>query len=295
MTADMSGRICLVTGATAGIGQATALALARMGASIIVHGRHAARCERAVAAIRNDSGNPNIDFVVADFGSLESLRALAAELHLRTDRLHVLINNAGAMYPTYRESTDDIEMTLAVNHLAPFLLTNLVIDLLQAGASSRVVNVSSGAHRRAALDLADLQAREHYEARAVYGRSKLMNILFTRELARRIAPTDVTINAISPGLVHTQFGVKDGMGRDQQDIMNRGASPEEGARTSVYVATAPELAGVTGKYFQDCELVDPADAALDDEAAARLWELSAELVGLRGKAWTRASSLRVPK
>ena len=279
-TGDIRGQVCLVTGATAGIGEATARALATAGARLIIHGRDVDRCERTVAAIREATGNAAIQYAVADFASLASVRQLAEELHRLTDRLHVLVNNAGAMYPDYRESRDGIEMTLAVNHLAPFLLTNLVIDLLQVGAPSRVVNVSSGAHRRASLDFADLQSREFYEPRAVYARSKLMNLLFTRELARRLASMGVTVNAVSPGLVHTEFGVKDGMGQDQQEIMNRGATPDEGARTSVYVATAPELATATGEYFQDSARADLGEAARDDAAAARLWNLSAELVGL---------------
>jgi retinol dehydrogenase-12 len=275
----MTGRVCLVTGATSGIGEATARALARAGATVIVHGRDAGRCEQTVEAIANRTGASDIGFVVGDFASLASVRELAAELHSRTDRLNVLVNNAGAMYPDRRETADGLEMTLAVNHLAPFLLTNLVMDLLAAGAPARVVNVASGAHRRAALNFDDLQSRTGYEGRAVYARSKLMNILFTRELARR-APSVVTANAISPGLVHTEFGLKDGFGQDQQDIMNRGASPDEGAGTSIYVATAPELAGVSGQYFQHGALAELGEAAQDDEAATRLWEISAELVGL---------------
>ena len=275
----MAGRVCLVTGATSGIGEATARALARAGASLIIHGRDARRSEQTAETIADPTGAGNIEFVVGDFASLASVRELAAELHRRTDRLHVLVNNAGAMYPDRRETMDGLEISLAVNHLAPFLLTNLVMDLLAAGAPSRVVNVASGAHRRAQLDFDDMQSRMGYEGRAVYARAKLMNILFTRELARR-APSGVTVNAISPGLVHTDFGLKDGFGQDQQDIMNRGASPDEGARTSVYVATAPELAGVSGQYFQDCAPAELGEAARNDDTAARLWEVSAELVGL---------------
>lgn len=279
MTVDMTGRVCLVTGGTAGIGEATAEALARLGADLIVHGRDATRCARVVEAIREASGNPNVQFLIADLASLASVRELAAELHERTDHLDVLINNAGAMYPDRRESVDGIELTLAVNHLAPFLLTNLLLDLLKAAAPSRVVNVASGAARRAALDFADPQSRAGYEGRAVYARSKLMNMLFTRELARRLGPMGVTANVISPGLVHTEFGLKDGFGQDQQEIMNRGASPEEGARTSIYVATAPELADATGQYFQDGARTELPEAARDDESAARLWDMSAKLVG----------------
>jgi retinol dehydrogenase 12 len=277
---SLNGRICLVTGATAGIGTATARALATLGATVIVHGRDQDRTEQTVSTLREATENPRVEAIVADFASLDAVRGMAADLHHRFDRLHVLINNAGAMFPTYRETADGFEMTMAVNHLAPFLLTNLVLDLLQSRAPARVVNVASGAHRREALDFDDLHSRGDYEARAVYGRSKLMNVLFTRELARRLAGTGVTANALAPGLVHTDFGVKDGMGEEQQATMLRGISPEEGAQTSVYLATAPEVAEVTGGYFQKSAPGEISEAARDDETARRLWEVSAELVSL---------------
>jgi len=277
---DLSGRICLVTGATSGIGEATAHALAKLGASVIVHGRDAARCDRVAAEIQSASGNARIESILGDLASLDQVRRMAAELHARTDRIHVLINNAGAMVPTYRETTDGFEHTFAVNHLAPFLLTNLILDLLRAGAPARIVNVASGSHRRAVLDFDDLNSRKDFESRAVYARSKLMNVYFTRELARRLADTGVTVNALSPGLVKTRFGLKDGMGEYQQSVMERGMPPEEGARTSVYLVSAPELAQVSGGYFQDSAPFELSESALDDAAARRLWEISAELVGL---------------
>lgn len=273
----MSGRVCLVTGATAGIGEATALALARLRATVIVHGRDAARCERVVAEIREAADNPNVESVIGDFASLLAVRELAAELHRRLDRLHVLINNAGAMYPMRHETGDGIEQTLAVNHLAPFLLTNLLLDLLRAGAPARIVSVSSGAHRRASLDFDDLEARKDYEGRNVYGRSKLMTILFTRELAWRLTGSGVPANVLSPGLVHTEFGLKDGFGQDQQEIMDRGVSPEEGARTSLYLATSPEVAMISGGYFADAAPAELTEAARDEAAARRLWEVSARM------------------
>jgi NAD(P)-dependent dehydrogenase (short-subunit alcohol dehydrogenase family) len=276
----MRGRICLVTGATSGIGAATATELARLGATIIVHGRDEARCKRTVATIRALDQHPIAEYIVADFASLDSVRAMADELHHRFDRLHILVNNAGAMFPDRRESADGHELTFAVNHLAPFLLTNLLLDLLRTGAPSRVVNVASGAHRRAVLDFLDLESRKSYDPRDEYGRSKLMNVLFTRELARRLAGSGVTVNALSPGIVHTEFGVKDGMGPDQQAVMDKGKSPEEGARTSVYVASDPGLETASGGYYQDSAPFELGENALDDEAARRLWEISAELVGL---------------
>ena len=277
---DLRGRICLVTGATSGIGTATATALANLGATIIVHGRDEEHCKRTVAAIRALDRHPQVEYILADFASLDAVRDMADELHHRFDRLHILINNAGAMYPDRRETVDGHEQAFAVNHLAPFLLTNLLLDMLRAGAPSRIVNVASGAHRRAALDFDDLETRNGYQPREVYARTKLMNVLFTRELARRLEGSGVTANALSPGIVHTEFGVKDGMGADQQSVMDRGASPEEGARTSVYVASADALATVSGGYYQDSAPFDLGANATDDDAARRLWDVSAELVGL---------------
>jgi len=277
----LSGRACLVTGATSGIGAVTATELANLGATIIVHGRDEARCKGAVAAIRAGDRHPLVEYIVADFASLESVRAMAEELHHRFDRLDILVNNAGAMYPDRRESADGHELTFAVNHLAPFLLTNLLLDMLRAGAPARVVNVASGAHRRAALDLDDLESRKSYEPREVYARTKLMNVLFNRELARRLEGSGVTANALSPGIVHTEFGVKDGMGADQQAVMDKGKSPQEGARTSIYLASAPELADSNGGYYQDCAPLELGANATDDETAQWLWQVSAKLVGLQ--------------
>ena len=277
---DMTGRVCLVTGATAGIGLATARALAAMNATLIVHGRDAVKARATAESLRAAIGDEQVDWVIGDFASLADVRKLAAELHERTDHLHVLVNNAGAMFPAFRTSVDGFELTMAVNHLAPFLLTNLLLDILKASAPARVVNVSSGAHRRFPLNFGDLESRNDYEVWAVYSRSKLMNILFTRELARRLAGTAVTVNALSPGLVHTEFGVKDGMGPEQQELMNRGDAPEHGARTSIYLATSAEVEGATGGYHSNAAPAEVADIAKDESMDARLWEISAKMVGL---------------
>lgn len=278
MRSQLNGRVCLVTGATSGIGEATARGLARLGATVIVHGRDLTRCETVAEHIRQDSGNSDVAFVVGDLASMAAVRGLSADLLQRFDHLHVLINNAGAMYPTRRETVDGLESTFAVNHLAPFLLTNLLLDVLQTSAPSRIINVSSGAHRRAALDFTDLESRDAYEPRSVYARSKLMNLLFSRELARRLAGTGVTVNALAPGIVHTEFGVKDGMGADQQAVMDRGIAPDDGARTSVFLASSPDVEGVSGGYFTDCAPAEVGPFARDDAAARRLWDLSADLV-----------------
>jgi NAD(P)-dependent dehydrogenase (short-subunit alcohol dehydrogenase family) len=276
----MAGRVCLITGATSGIGEATARGLARLGATLLIHGRDPDRCQRVTAVIRAESGNPNVDFLVADFTSLTAVRALAEEVVQRAPRLHVLVNNAGAMYPSYRETADGYEATFGVNHLAPFLLTNLLLGALGAGAPSRVINLASGAHRRASLSFEDLYSRHGYAPRDVYARSKLMNMLFTRELASRLQGSGITVNAVSPGIVHTQFGLKDGMGEEQQAVMNRGISPGDGARTSIYLASSVEVSAITGGYYQDCAPAEASEGARDDAAARRLWDLSASLSGL---------------
>ncbi len=277
---NLRDKVVLVTGATAGIGEATAHALAKMGARLLLHGRDEDRCKRVVADVTSQSGNPNIEYVLSDFASIESVRALATQVQGRISRLDVLINNAGAMFPTYAETGDGVERTVQVNHLAPFLLTTSLLDLLRASAPARVVTVASGAHRRETLDFDDLFMEGGYEARAAYARSKLMNVLFTRELARRLEGSGVTANSLSPGLVHTEFGVKDGMGADQQEVMNRGLPASMGARTSVYLASATEVGGVTGRYFSDSVPAEESEAARNEGDALRLWDMSARLVGL---------------
>jgi NAD(P)-dependent dehydrogenase (short-subunit alcohol dehydrogenase family) len=300
----MAGKICLVTGATAGIGEVTARELARRGACVVIVGRSQQRCEAAAEAIRRQTGNPAVELLVADLSSQAEVRRVAGEFLARHDRLHVLVNNVGAMFAYRRESVDGIEMTLALNHLSYFLLTNLLLDTLKASAPARVVNVSSRAHVGAlALNMDDLQARLKAQSFWGYGssklagllftlvaplrhpgfvqyaRSKLANLLFTAELARRLDGTGVTVNALHPGFVASRFMEGNGsLGWFMRLWAGLLAiSAEEGAKTSVYLATSPEVEGVTGKYFARCREVLPSAAARDEEAARRLWELSEEL------------------
>lgn len=277
----MKGKTCLVTGATSGIGKETALGLARKGAAVVLAARDRARGEAARAEIVKRSGNAGVSFLVADFASLAEVRRLAAEVRSTHPALHVLVNNAGVMLRKRSVTRDGFETTFAVNHLAPFLLTNLLLDLLKAGAPARIVNVASEAHRSGALGFDDLQSERGFDGYRVYGTSKLANVLFTSELARRLDGTGVTVNALHPGVVAT------GIVRDFPALVRGGwglftMSAGKGARTSLYLATSPEVEGMTGKYFDECAEVRPSRAACDEAAARKLWEVSERLTGLGG-------------
>ncbi|HWE35817.1 MAG TPA: SDR family oxidoreductase [Isosphaeraceae bacterium] len=278
---SMKGKVCLVTGATSGIGCATAEALAARGATVVLVGRDAEKTARTAARIRETTGNSAVEYLLADLSSQAEVRRLARDFQGRHDRLHVLINNAGAAFTTRTESVDGIELTLALNHLAYFLLTNLLLDTIKASAPARIVNVASGAHTIVkALDFDDLQAsRKKYGSFRVYGHSKLANILFTRELARRLEGTGVTANALHPGLVATNFGAKmPAVARFFFRLF--GLPPEKGARTVIYLATSPGVEGVSGRYFYKEKEAKPSAGALDAEAARRLWQISETMTGL---------------
>jgi len=290
MADSLDGKVCLVTGATSGIGRSAAQSLAARGARVVVVGRSPAKTTAAVAAIQQATGNPLVEGLLADLSRQSQVRALAEQVQARYPRLDVLVNNAGVIVGTRQETEDGLEMTFAVNHLAYFLLTNLLLSNLQAAArargEARIVNVASGAHQRVpGLDFNDLQSTRHYSAFPVYGASKLANLLFTSELARRLlqAGAGVTANAMHPGLVHTGFGSnnRSWYWRLAYFFVNgAGRTPEQGADTIIYLATAPELAGVTGQYFYERKPMTPSAAARDPEAARRLWQVSERLTGL---------------
>jgi len=276
-------RVCLVTGATTGIGLATAEGLARTGAHVILGARTRERGEAARKRLARTTGSDRVEVVVADLSVQAEVRRLADEVATTHRRLDVLVNNAGMVFSEREETRDGIERTWALNHLAPFLLTNLLTDLLVASAPARVVTVSSNAHTRAHLDLDDPQfARRRYRAFAAYGQSKLANILFTIELARRLEGTGVTANCLHPGFVRSEFGTRtNGLLRLGIGIARPfGRTPEQGARTSIYLATSPEVANVTGRYFVDCHPAQPRPQATDPQMARRLWELSERMTGL---------------
>lgn len=277
----VEGKVCVVTGGNSGIGLHTAIGLARQGARVAIVSRSREKGEAAQAAAR--AAGVELELVVGDLGSLQSTRALADELLARYERLHVLVNNAG-LWMTERQLTPDgLETTFAVNHLAPFLLTHLLLPRLQESAPARIVNVASAAHQRGRLRWDDLQAERGFGKVQAYCDSKLCNVLFTRELARRLEGTGVTANSLHPGVVNTNLSSNStGVIRWGWDLLAPlfFTSPEKGARTSLHVACAPELEGVSGRYFASSREVTPARAAQDDAAARRLWEVSEELAGL---------------
>jgi NAD(P)-dependent dehydrogenase (short-subunit alcohol dehydrogenase family) len=285
MTEVLDGRVVLITGGNAGIGKESAVALASMGAQVVFTARDATRGTEALAEIRTRSGNDAVDVMPLDLARFASVREFAKRWSDEHDQLDVLVNNAGLILNSRRETDDGNEMTFQVNHLGPFLLTQLLRDQLVAGDDARVVNVASDAHSsaRRGLDFDDLQSRRHYRGFRVYGKTKLANILFTRELARRWDDTAVTANAVHPGFVASSFGRDGDTGRFGALLFPLlkpfALSPEQGARTQVYVASAPELAGITGGYWVKSAPATPSAAAQDDAAAARLWEVSEELVG----------------
>ncbi len=277
----MGGKVALVTGGTSGIGKATATALAAMGAEVVVIGRNPERGEKAVEEIRRDSDG-KVSLMLADLAVQAEVRRLAEEFQERYDRLDVLVNNAGLIQSKRTETPDGIETTLAINHLAPFLLTNLLLDLLKQSAPSRVVTVSSGAEGMGKIDFDDLQSEKRYRGFKVYGTTKLMNIMFTFELAERLRGTGVTATCMHPGAVNTSFGAKD---RGPFSLMFRAfkpfmRTPEQGADTLIYLASSPDVEGMTGKYLSDRKVQTASREAYDEDLRKRLWEASEQLTGL---------------
>jgi len=280
---SMQGKICMVTGANSGIGKATALALAQMGATVVMVCRDRARGEEARSEITTKSRNNAVDLLLADLSSQQSIRHLVENFQHHYTHLHVLINNAGAAFPgRRRETVDGLEMTFAVNYLAPFLLTNLLLDVLKASAPARIVNVSSNSHEAGFIQLDDLQS-EHYRSMRVYGQAKLAVVLFTYELARRLQGTEVTANCLHPGFVATHFGRRDAGPAFRllvKLIGSFGTSPQEGAKTSIYLASSTKVESVTGKYFVKSIPKRSAAISYDESLQRQLWEPSAKLVNL---------------
>ena len=277
---SMQGRTVIVTGATAGIGRVVCERLAEMGASLALVARDRARTE-ALAAILNRRGAANVSVHVADLSNIAEVRRVAAEL-AAVSRIDVLLNNAGAIFNRREETADSIERTFALNHLAYFALTNLLLDRLKQSAPARIVNVASEAHRGAALAFDDLQTARGYSGWLAYKRSKLCNILFTRALARRLAGSGVTANALHPGFVATSFGNNNGgVFRAGLSLAKRfmAIPPAEGAKTPVYLVSAPEVAGRSGLYFDKCAAREPSAEAQDDQSGERLWRESVRMTG----------------
>ncbi len=282
--AAMSGKTVLVTGGTNGIGEEAALALAKMGAHVVVHGRSAEKGEATLARIRGEAPDASLEFLQADLSSLEAIEAAATSFLDSGRPLDVLLNNAGAMHTSRKVTSDGFEMTFGVNHLAYFALTARLLPALKKAEGARIVNVASEAHRQARKGLSwdDMQSEQGYSSFVVYGQSKLANILFTRELARRLDGSGITTNCLHPGVVATGFAKNDvgWMATLWGALGMFLRTPAKGAATSIYLASSPAVAGVTGEYFSNCKPKRANAFGTNDEDAARLWTLSEQLTGL---------------
>lgn len=281
---SLSGKTIMVTGATAGIGEVTALELARKGATVILVSRNPEKCAAIAERIQQETGNHKIDYFSADLSSQTQIRQMVDQFRSKYDRLDVLVNNAGGVFVTRKFSVDGIETTFALNHLSYFLLTNLLLDTIKASAPARIVNVSSNGHFDSALNFDDLQLERGYAPLKAYGRSKFANVLFTYELARCLDGLGVTANVLHPGLVQTDIAKSAswwlGLGWKLFLRFRKGLTPEEGALTSIYLASSPHVEAITGKYFAKQKAISSDPATYDEAVARRLWEISAQMVGL---------------
>jgi NAD(P)-dependent dehydrogenase (short-subunit alcohol dehydrogenase family) len=289
---DLRGKTALITGANAGIGLEAAVAIARMGAEVVMVARDRAKGEAALREVQERSGSKAVSLLLCDLGSLASVRALADAFRAAHPHLHILINNAGGVSTERRETTDGFEQTFAVNHLGPFLLTNLLLDIVVKSAPARIVNVASRGHYRGTLDFDDLgYAKGGYWVMRAYSRSKLANVIFTRDLAHRLAGKNVTVTSLHPGAVATNIWAgAPGWSKPLLAVAKKlfMITPEEGGSRVVYLATSPEVEGKSGGYYDKNVEREPAKLAQDDAVAAKLWETSARLTGLSGPALNAA-------
>ncbi len=281
---ELEGKTVLITGGTSGIGKVAALELAKKGAAIAIVGRNPDKTTQVVQFIKDQSNNPTVDGLIADLSSISEVRNLANAFHHKYHHLHVLINNAGGIFATRQVSIDGYEYTFALNHLAYFTLTNLLLDMLIADAPSRIINVSSNAHLGASLDFNDLQTEHHYGygGYRAYSKSKLANLLFTYELAKRLSANGVTVNAVHPGAVATGFGHNNGgtMKLGMRLFDQFALTPEQGADTIIYLASSPDVEGISGKYWNNRKAIASSRQSYDEEAQKYLWVASAQMVGL---------------
>jgi NAD(P)-dependent dehydrogenase (short-subunit alcohol dehydrogenase family) len=279
----MQGRRCLITGATSGIGRYTAQELAGLGAEVIIVSRDEEKCQQTVKEIQSTTGNQALNYFRTDLSSQNEIRELADAVKNKYNRLDVLINNAGSFVWRRQESVDGIEMTFALNHLNYFLITNLLMDLLRESISARIINTSSGSHSSADLDFNDLQLSKNYLHFAAYGKSKLANIYFTYELARRLKDSRITVNAFNPGFTATNMAREGSLiGKLFMPLTRLFAIPvDKGAETLIFLASSEEVEGISGKYFQEKKAIQSSPLSYDHEIAARLWEISEELTGLK--------------
>jgi len=279
---SMMNKICVVTGATSGIGQETVKVLALKGAFVIIVGRNVKKCIATVNSIKLHTGSTLVDYVCADLSDLKQVYNLVRVLKQNYHHIDVLVNNAGAYFKTRHQSMDGYEMTLALNYLSPFLLTSLLIEMLQESIQGRIINVSSNAHFKGTIHLDDLQSKHEFEGFNSYAQAKLALLLFTYELARRLKNTNITVNALHPGLVATNFGKNNGWFRFylRRLIKRHEISVPEGSRTCIYLATSPDVADITGGYFIQNKQVMSSDDSYDQQLAKQLWEASEILTNI---------------
>ncbi|MGB2964461.1 MAG: SDR family oxidoreductase [Anaerolineales bacterium] len=279
----MQGRRCLVTGATSGLGEVTAFALADLGAEVIIVSRDEEKCLSTLKRIQNQTGNPSVSYFKADLSSQKEIQGFADAVKKKYGRLDVLVNNAGGFFWSRQESVDGIEMTFALNHLNYFLVTNLLLGLLGESPSARIINVASGSHSSAEIDFNDLQITKKYLHFAAYGKSKLANIYFTYELARRLIGSRITVNAVNPGFTATNIAREGNLlGKLFMPLARYFAIPrEKGAETIIYLASSEEVEGISGKYFQEKEPIQTSPLSYDVDIAKRLWDISEKLTGLK--------------
>jgi len=280
----MQGKTVVVTGGTSGIGEVAALRLAEKGARIVLIARDPARTAATLAKLKNANPSAMHAAHYGDLSALAEMKRVASEVAAAEPCIDVLVNNAGAVFLSRQTSVDGLEMTFATNHMAYFVVTNILLDRLKATPGARIVSTASDAHKSGKLDFDDLQSEKSYGSFRVYGTSKLCNILFTRELARRLDGADVTANCLHPGFVGTRFGQNNASNVFtrllRNAVMSLGISPEEGAKTIIHLASSPDVATISGEYFYKCKVAEPTAAAQDDGAAKRLWDVSAKIAGL---------------
>lgn len=277
---SMEGKVCIVTGATSGLGEVTARELAARGATVIILARNPEKSAKTVRNINEQTGNSNVESMLADLSVQKDIRHFAEQFMRRYQRLDVLVNNAGAFNYKRQETIDGIEKTFAVNYLGHFLLTKLLLDTMKASAPSRIINITSGIHVMGHINFDDLNSRQRYSGARAYSQAKLAVVLFTYELARLLEGTDVTVNVVNPGLVATNFGLQ---GSKITSFLKRlidifSQSPEQGAQTQIYLATSPEVEHITGKYFEKKKSVGSSKASYEGTTARRLWQVSNELI-----------------
>lgn len=289
----MQGKVVLITGATNGIGEVTARELAKRGATTVIIGRNEEKTRQVAAAIKQQTGNQQVDYFIADLSIMDQVRQLAQDFKAKYNQLHILVNNAGALFTNRHLTPDGYEMTFALNHLSYFLLTNLLLDTLKSTGTpnekARIVNVSSSVHYSAKLDFDNLNGEKRFNGLSAYSVSKLENIIFTYELDRRLKEegANVTANALHPGVVNTGFGKNNGgfaglVAKGVMAVMRLfQISAEEGAKTTIYLATSPDVEGISGSYFEKCKPKKSSQESYNQDHWRRLWEISEELTGLK--------------